>query len=79
MYRRFWRRCGRLPLFRLGGALIVLSALIDTLDALLGLDLASLVPGRYDPGKVVAAIGAVKIALRFVFMLGTAFAPKGDQ
>ncbi|UYO47807.1 hypothetical protein KQX64_17770 [Rhodopseudomonas palustris] len=72
MFRRFTRRCGRLPLFRLGLALILIGQLVDGLDALMGLDLAAILPAGWDPAKVMGYIGLTKIALRGIFVVGTA-------
>lgn len=72
MFRRFTRRCGRLPLFRLGLITILLSQFIDGLDALMGLNLAAILPDGWDPAEVMAYIGLAKIGLRLIFALATA-------
>ncbi len=72
MFRRFTRRCGRLPLFRLGLITILLSQFIDGLDALMGLNLAAILPEGWDPAEAMAYIGLAKIGLRLVFALATA-------
>lgn len=78
MYRRFLRRCGRIPLFRLGVVLVGLSAVVDGLDALGGIDIESLIPAHHDAARVMAQIGLAKIVLRAVLAIATAFAAKGD-
>lgn len=72
MFRRFTRRCGRLPLFRLGLALILLGQLVDGLDALMGLDLAAILPDGWNVAEVMGYLGVTKIALRGIFVVATA-------
>jgi len=66
-------RYSRLPLFRIGGVLIVLGGLLEALEALGALDISSLLPAGCDAGLAVAIIGLVKIVLRFVIVLLTFF------
>ena len=65
-------RLRRLPLLRLGVALVALSAVVDGLDALGAVDLAALIPARHDAAKIIAALGVAKIVLRGVLMIATA-------
>jgi hypothetical protein len=79
MYRRILRRCGRLPLFRLGAALVILSQIIEALDALVGLDLASILPAHYNVAAIVTAIGLLKIVLRGLFVVASMFQTKPEE
>jgi hypothetical protein len=65
-----------LPLFRIGTVLVALSAMVEGLDALGGIDIESLVPASHDAARVVAAIGVVKIALRGLLVVVAALQPK---
>jgi hypothetical protein len=75
MFRRIMRRAGRLPLFRLGAVLVILSQVIEALDALAGLDLASILPAHYSVAAIITAIGLLKIVLRGVFVVASMFQP----
>jgi hypothetical protein len=77
MYRRFLVRCGRLPLFRIGGALVVLSAMLEGLDALSGIDFASILPAGTNVPGILAVIGLIKIALRGAFVIASALETGG--
>ncbi|NPU64603.1 hypothetical protein HL667_06300 [Bradyrhizobium sp. 83012] len=79
MFRRFWRGCGRLPLFRLGAVLVILSQAMEALDALAGIDLAALLPAGTNVSRIVAAIGLLKIALRGVFVITQLFQAKPPE
>lgn len=76
MLQRLWARCMELPLFRIGTVLVVLSAMVEGIDALGGIDLEALVPAGHDAARVVAALGVVKIALRGLLVVVAAFQPK---
>lgn len=76
MFRRFLRRCGRLPLFRLGLGVIILGQLVDGLDALIGLDLAALLPSEWNVTRITAALGVAKITLRGIFVIASAVEAK---
>lgn len=76
MFRRLRRRCMALPLFRIGTVLVVLSATVEGLDALGGIDLEALVPAGHDATRIVAGFGVLKIALRGLLVVVAALQPK---
>lgn len=79
MFRRLRGRFMKLPLFRMGLALVALSAIVDGLDALTGVGLESLIPATHDAAKVMAVIGVIKIVLRGVLVIASAIPRKGDD
>jgi len=76
---RIWDRCKRLPLFRIGGLLVVLSAMLEGLDALAGIDFSSILPEGYNVAGIVAIIGLIKIVLRGAFVIATALQTTGSE
>lgn len=76
MFRRLWARCMELPLFRIGTVLVVLSAMVEGIDALGGINIEALVPAGHDAARVIAALGVAKIALRGLLVVVAALQPK---
>jgi hypothetical protein len=67
-------------LVRIGAVLIVLSAIVEYLDALGGIDISPLAQVLgFDPALAVASIGALKITLRLVLTIGAAFSAVGAK